>query len=126
MSERDDLIKKEIVQKVLAEMNCKLTEMHAEHFSISRQAEEDLQAGLIIRVAKIMHPTLFRMILEYLNEQDMLDPYIKDDNSEELDPCRQSFANTVTLSVLQQKVPSLIGLIHRTFDTYQNVILEMV
>lgn len=126
MSERDDLIKKEIVQKVLAEMNCKLTEMHAEHFSISRQAEEDLQAGLIIRVAKIMHPTLFRMFLEYLNEQDMLDPYIKDDNSEELDPCRQSFAKTVTLSVLQQKVPSLIGLIHTTFDTYQNVIMEMV
>ncbi len=126
MSERDELFERKIASGILEEMGCSRFEVNADHFEINEEARASIDDGLIVRIRKIMHPALFRMFLEYLNEQDMLDSYIDDDNSEELDPLRQSFAETVTLSVLQQKVPSLVRLIQKTYETYRSVILEMI
>ena len=126
MSERDELFEKRIASGILQEMNCGRFEVNADHFEINEDAEAGIDEGLIVRIRKIMHPTLFLMFLEYLTEQNMLDSYIEDTNSEELDPLRKRFAETVTLSVLRQKVPSLIELIQKTYETYCSVIREMV
>ena len=126
MPERDELFERKIASGILEAMDCGRFEVSADHFMINEEAKAGIDDGLIGRIRKIMHPALFRMFLEYLNERDMLDPYIDDDNCEELDPLRQSFAETVTLHVLQQKVPSLVRLIQKTYETYRSVIQEMV
>lgn len=126
MSERDDLTRNIIVRKLLKEMHFDHVSTRSERFAVSRKAEEDLFEGLVIRIGRILHPSLFRMFLEYLNERDVLDAYIQNDSSEELDPYRQDFAGTITLSSLKEKLPTLIGIAEKACGQYQSVVSEML
>ncbi len=126
MSERDELTRNIIVRKLLKEMHFDHVSVQTDHFVISEQVREDLIQGLVIQIGRILHSSLFRMFLEYLNERDVLDAYIQNDNSEELDPYRQSFADTITLSSFQEKLPTLIGMAERICVQYQSVVSEML
>ena len=126
MSERDTAMEKEIVRQLLRELNTDGIEVHADHFEISKTAEADILEGLYTRISGIMHPSLFRMFLQSLNEQDVLDDYLLNDNSKEHDSYRRSFAHSIHASELQEKLPALISLVKRSCVQYQTAVSEML
>ena len=68
MPERDELFERKIASGILGAMDCGRFEVSADHFMINEEAKAGIDDGLIGRIRKIMHPALFRMFLEYLNE----------------------------------------------------------
>ena len=126
MSERDTAMEKEIVRQILKELDADGIEVRADLFEISENAEADILEGLYTRISGIMHPALFSLFLQYLNEQDVLDDYLLNDNAAEHDSYRRDFAQSIHAAELQEKLPALIALAKRSCAQYQTAVREML
>lgn len=126
MAVKNELMEKEIVSSLLKEMDCCHIDMKAEHFAVSAQAAEDLLRGEVLRVVTVAHSSIFRMFLQYLNDLDVLDTYLDDEETDELEMQRKDFSEKITLAYLEERLPSLIRLVRKVCGQYQVYARELI
>ena len=60
-------------------------------FKISKEAMEDLGAGLSNRIITMIRSSVSRFFLQFLNERDVIEIYFSDSESDSLDSHREDF-----------------------------------
>ena len=77
------------IPMILEGLGCSMPESYfseaSYRFEISAEAANDVADGLIRRMSRVIKPSFERMFMNYLNEEDVLDDYLENEESESFD-----------------------------------------
>ncbi len=128
MSEHDERMIHKIVSVLLRE-DCACSVPDTRHFQVTRDAMEDIRAGLHNRILKIAAPSLSSLFLEYLNDKDALDLYLENSGADELREFREAFSHEMTdagCTALKTRLPALPEYVRKAAAQYNAFIPEML
>jgi|GEM_PF-1669068 len=115
--------------RLITECGYKKIMPHYEGIEISDDACTSINKGLIRRIEKRITPSLSRLFLIYLNDNDLIDIYLDDEASDELKTYRETFIKNMTdnkASEIKNKVPGLFAVIDSVYEKYVSFVDEML
>ena len=121
------------IPMILEELGCSMPQSYfseaSYRFEICAEAANDVADGLIRRMSRVIKPSFERMFMNYLNEEDVLDDYLENEESESFDRIREGFSVLVrenSAAYLKEKLPVLPEIIRSTAERYREVVIEML
>lgn len=121
------------ISMILEELECSIPESCFSdgnyRFEINSRARSEILDGLVKRVSRITTPSFEILFTNYLNDENILDDYLDDAESETFDRVRDDFsilASEKGAAYLKEKLPELRDIIISTAERYREVVTEML